>query len=112
MRTSTADSKYTQRNADSFAESARDARIRGETGRAVALYEHALHFQIDAINLSAANDIAEQDELLDLHMRAASYAVACGRQRKARHLLKLARTLGMSDAQEAAVLERIDCSEP
>jgi hypothetical protein len=79
---------YEQRMADSFSDAADGALAEGERRRAIALYEHALNFQINAINLAVRLEGAIGESGLDRYKRAVIYAIKCGRHRKARRLLQ------------------------
>src|SRR5437870_1616115 len=86
--------------AQSFADSARNAAQAGETGRSIILYEVALNYEINAINLCRDQHPLDLPSIRDLYANAIQYAEACGRHRKAEHLTAdLAALLGeASDA--------------
>lgn len=80
-------SKSQHHMADSFAQSGLNARRKNDPGRAVILYEHALNFELEAINTFSDGTITSV-KLLDLYRNAVSYARECGRNNKAKHLIE------------------------
>ncbi len=85
--------------ADSYAESAERAKERGENGRYVRLFEHALNFEIDAINACLKEQPVDGESIHQLFLNAARYAKECGRQRKADYLLaEASRLMGNTEA--------------
>ena len=93
------------RRADSFAESARNAVINEEPGRAIQNYEYALNYQINAINLAAGNDDIESQEVVKMYMLAIRYALECGRRLKARNLVNDALRLEVSESERFTLEE-------
>src|SRR5579859_4706443 len=82
-------SKYEHYMADSFARSASKAKSTGDLSRAVTLYEHALNFETEAINLYCLEH-GTMPYLVEHYRNAVTYALECGRVNKARHLLETA----------------------
>ncbi len=94
--------EYYHRNAVSFADSGLAAKNSGDAGRAIILYEHALNFELDA--LSTLPDETLPEQILGFYRNAISYAIECGRTRKAKRLVETA--LSYHPPQEmAATLE-------
>lgn len=86
MRRKLKSRSYKQNMADSFADAAKSAELRGERGRAVLLFEAALEFQLGALALAIDETAVDTHFLVALYIKAISFALGCGRLRKARQL--------------------------
>jgi len=78
-------SGYYHRMAASFADCGLAAKNGGDAGRAITMYEHALNFELDALNTFP--DETPPEQTLEFYRNAISYAIECGRTRKAKHLI-------------------------
>jgi hypothetical protein len=64
-------SSRSHNQADSYAESAERAKERGKNGRSIRLFDHALNFEIDAINEGLKEQPVDVERLRQLFLNAA-----------------------------------------
>jgi hypothetical protein len=95
---------YHQWNADWYGQSAAAAAARGEGGRTTLLFEHALDFQLCALDLALREQSLIEEDLGAMYLKAARYAIACGRRQKARHLLRQLQGLALTPSQQEEAL--------